>query len=162
MKYLNSFKAGSKVRLVLVAFSLIFSSILWAQAGDDKAGDQAQSPEQNSPFKITKRSQFGCAEVEEVTTGGLASHEITLKPKKVERCLREKVGTRFHECKKLSIEEATADWYGVVTLDTDEGPVKFWFEEHGATSAGEAKRVMVWTWPDTDMKYMCAAISSKR
>lgn len=147
----------SKRGACLAAICLFLPAVLWAQDAD-----QAQGPEQSSPFTIKSRSQFGCAEVDEIKEGGLASHEITLDPRKVERCLREKVGTRFHECKKLRIEEATADWYGVVTLHTDEGPVKFWFEEHGDDTSADAKRVMVWTWPDTDKKYMCAAITSRR
>lgn len=133
-----------------------------AQADEGEDGGQAQNAETSSPFSIKSRSQFGCAEVDEIKIGGLASHEITVDPRKVERCLREKVGTRFHECKRLRIEEATADWYGVVTLDTKEGPVKFWFEEYDADGAGEAKKVMVWTWPDTEKKYICAAITSRR
>lgn len=129
-----------------------------AQSGSDSS---AIGVETSSPFTIKGRTQFGCAEVEEVTSGGLASHEITLNPSRVERCLREKVGSRFHDCKKLKIEDSTADWDGIVTLATEDGPVRFWFEEHGENAA-ELKRVMVWTWPDTDMKYMCAAISSRR
>lgn len=141
---------------------LFFPTMLFAQAGDGGGSAQAQGPETSSPFAIRKRSEFGCAEVDEVKAGALASHEITIDPRKVQRCLREKVGSRFHECKKLDIEEATADWHGVVTLKTVEGPVRFWIEEHGGNGAGEAKRIMVWTWPDTDMKYMCASKTSRR
>lgn len=153
--------AGLSLRLSLAVLFLALPLMLVAQDGDTAASDEAQQPQTSSPFKISKKTEFGCAEVDEVKSGGLASHEITVDPRRVERCLREKVGSRFHECKKLRIEEATADWHGVVTLATDEGPVKFWFEEHGE-NAEEAKRVMVWTWPDTDKKYMCAAISSRR
>ncbi|MDX1556766.1 MAG: hypothetical protein R3212_12115 [Xanthomonadales bacterium] len=157
----NSTRAGTSLRLLLTMFLLAVPVLLFAQDEDGDASGQAQTPQTSSPFKITKKSEFGCAEVDEVRSGGLASHEITINPRRVERCLREKVGTRFHECKKLKIEEATADWHGIVTIATEEGPVKFWFEEHGENSA-EAKRVMVWTWPDTDKKYMCAAITSRR
>lgn len=162
MNQLKKCNAARRWRFSLAISWLFLPIILSAQDNETASADQAQGPEQTSPFKISKRSQFGCAEVDEVRSGGLASHEITVDPRKVERCLREKVGSRFHECKRLRIEEATADWYGVVTLDTDEGPVKFWFEEHGENGSAEAKRVMVWTWPDNDKKYMCAAISSRR
>lgn len=159
---MNRLNAGLKIRLFVVMSCLLLPTIVFAQASDGEETNQAQSLEQRSPFTIKKRSEFGCAEVDEIKSGALASHEITVDPRKVERCLREKVGTRFHECKRLKIEEATADWHGVVTIDTEEGPVRFWFEEYGDQSAGEAKKVMVWTWPDTDKKYMCAAITSRR
>jgi len=161
MKQMSRFNASSKVRFPLVIFCLLFPAILFAQAGDGEEKNPAQEPEQSSPFKITKKSEFACAEVNEVVIGGLASHEITVDPKRVERCLLKKVGSRLHECKKLRIEKATADWYGVVTLETEDGPVKFWFEELGENAA-ETKRIMVFTWPDTDKKYVCAAFSSKR
>jgi hypothetical protein len=153
---------SSKVRTILVMFVLLSPTTLLAQTDEGEENAQAQNAESSSPFSIKSRSQFGCAEVDEIKIGGLASHEITVDPRKVERCLREKVGTRFHECKRLRIEEATADWYGVVTLDTKEGPVKFWFEEYDDDAAGDPKKVMVWTWPDTEKKYICAAITSRR
>lgn len=156
MKTLNKSKTAWVVLTTLALF-LFAPAVVLAQDSES-----ASQPQTSSPFSIKSKSQFGCAEVDEVKTGGLASHEITVDPRKVERCLREKVGTRFHECKKLKIVEATADWNGIVTIDTDEGPVKFWFEDHGTNGSGEAKRVMVWSWPDTEKLYMCAAISSKR
>ncbi len=155
-------EAGTKAGFWLVLSCLLFPTILVAQAGDGSGSDQARGPETSSPFVIKKRSEYGCAEVDDVKIGGIASHEITVNPRMVERCLREKVGSRFHECKKLDIEEATADWHGVVTLDTEEGPVRFWVEEHASDGSGSAKRVMVWTWPDTDKKYMCAGKTSRR
>lgn len=151
---------GAKAFFLSACVALMLPAVSWAQEGEGE--DKAQGPEQRSPFSIKSRSEFGCAEVDEVKSGALASHEITVDPRRVERCVREKVGSRYHECKRLKIEEATADWYGIVTLDTEEGPVKFWFEEFGDQSGGEAKKVMVWSWPDTDKKYMCAAITSRR
>lgn len=155
---LACFKRG----FLLALTCLLCPGISFAQAGDTGASAEPSGPETSSPFVIRKRSEYGCAEVDEVKSGALASHEITVNPRKVERCVREKVGSRFHECKKLDIEEATADWHGVVTLETGEGPVRFWIEEHGADGSGELKRIMVWTWPDTDKKYMCAGKSSRR
>lgn len=154
--------SGRSGRLVTAAACLFIAASVNAESTDPDAASQDEAAQQSSPFVIKKKSEFGCAEVDEVRIGGQASHEITVDPRKVERCVREKVGTRFHECKKLRIEEATADWYGVVTLDTEEGPVKFWFEDHGGESSAETKRIMVWTWPDTEKKYMCAAITSRR
>jgi hypothetical protein len=161
MKPLRKLSSGLKVFCLMVHSCLLLPVILYAQDSESEGADQAQDQKTSSPFAIKSKSRFGCAEVDEVQTGALASHEITVDPRKVERCLREKVGSRFHECKKLKIIESTADWNGIVTLDTEEGPVRFWFEEHGQESE-EIKRVMVWTWPDTDKKYMCAGISSKR
>ena len=155
MKQPNRYSAFSLwICLLLTAFMLT-PALAMAQ---DESGN---GPQTSSPFSIKSKNVFGCAEVEEVTIGGLASHEITVDPRRVERCLREKVGTRFHECKKLKIQEATADWNGIVTIATDEGPVKFWFEEHGE-KGDELKRIMVWSWPDTDKKYVCAAITGRR
>lgn len=142
---------------VLLALVMLSPMSIFAQDGDGSS-----QPQTSSPFAIKSKSQFGCAEVDEVKAGGLASHEITVDPRRVERCLREKVGSRFHECKKMKIVESTADWNGIVTIDTEDGPVKFWFEDHGQNGSGEAKRVMVWSFPDTEKLYMCAAISSKR
>lgn len=154
-------KSGAPITALFLLVCILASGAAVAQSGADSSSGDMEGVETSSPFAIKGRTQFGCAEVEEVTSGGLASHEITLNTTRVERCLREKVGSRFHECKKLKIQDSTADWSGVVTLATEDGPVKFWFEEHGEKS-DEVKRVMVWTWPDTDMKYMCAAISSRR
>lgn len=143
------------ITTLFLASALLVPGVVLAQ-------DSAENgPQTSSPFAIKSKNVFGCAEVEDVTIGGLASHEITVDPRRVERCLREKVGTRFHECKKMKIEEATADWNGIVTIATDEGPVKFWFEEHGE-EGDELKRVMVWDFPDNDYKYMCAAITGRR
>jgi len=159
---MNKLNSGSKRRFFGVISCLLVPTMVFAQASDGAESNQAQSPEQSSPYSIKTKSQFGCAEVDEIKSGALASHEITVDPRKVERCLREKVGSRFHECKRLKIDEATADWHGIVTLDTEEGPVRFWFEEYGDQSAGEVKKVMVWSWPDTEKKYICAAITSRR
>lgn len=154
-------QSSSSANLSIAGFSLVILCLalpgaLSAQTGDGDSGGQAQDSGGSSPFVIKKRSEFGCAEVEDIKSGGLASHEISVDPRKVERCVREKVGSRFHECKRLSIEEATSDSNGIVTFKTEEGPVQFWIEEDGG------KRVMVWTWPDSDMKYMCAGKSSRR
>lgn len=162
MKQSKRVNALHKAPPLLVTFCLLFPVTLFAQAGDSQETDQAQGPEQSSPFSIKSKSQFGCAELDEVKAGGLGSHEITVSPNRVERCLFKKVGSRYHECKKLGIDNATADWHGVVTLDTEEGPVRFWFEEHGSTAPGEEKKVMVWSWPDTDKKYACAPYTSRR
>ena len=151
----------NKLKTAFFGACLLAMALLVAPTLASAQDEQSSQPQTSSPFSIKSKSVFGCAEVEDVTIGGLASHEITVDPRRVERCLREKVGTRFHECKKLKIEEATADWNGIVTLATPEGPVKFWFEEHGE-EGDELKRIMVWSWPDNDYKYMCAAITGRR
>jgi hypothetical protein len=136
--------------------------VLYAQASGSKSTILGQRPATSSPFKISTRSQFHCSEVNEPVIGGLATHEITVDPKRVERCLLKKVGSRLNECKKLKIESATADQNGIVMLDTREGPVRFSYQQLGSDADGEPRMVLVWTWPDTDKKYLCTAFSSKR
>jgi len=150
------FSAGSNVRLLLVLFCFFFPMVLYAQASASLGSDG------RTPFKISKKSQFHCSEVDEPVIGGLASHEITVDPKKVERCLLKKVGSRLNECKKLRIENATTGTNGIVRLDTEEGPVQFSFQQLGKDADGEPRMVLVWTWPDSDWKYLCTAFSSKR
>jgi hypothetical protein len=162
MKQINSFDAGSKARLLMVTSCFLFSTVLCAQASESESAKPASGAETNSLFKISRKSEFHCAEVDEPVAGGLASHEITVDPKRVERCLLKKVGSRLNECKKLKIESATADQNGLVTLATDEGPVRFSFQQLGSNADGEPRMVLVWTWPDTDKKYVCTAFSSKR
>lgn len=160
---IHSRKASAVGKKSLLAALICLSLPLSLKAQTDDAGpaSQDQGPETSSHFEIKTKKQFVCAEVDEVTAGGLATHEITLDPRRVQRCLLKKVGSRYHECKKLKIEDSTADWYGVVTLDTKDGPVQFKFEDVGENSS-EAKRVMVWTWPDTDEKYVCAMFTGRR
>jgi hypothetical protein len=162
MKQMRRFKAGSKVRFLLVMFCFLFPMILSAKASTDESAIPAQVRETSSPFKITRRSQFHCSEVDEPVIGGTASHEITVDPKMVKRCLLKKVGSRLNECKKLRIESATTDRSGVVTLDTNEEPVRFTFQQLGSDADGEPRMVLVWTWPDTDKKYLCTAFNSLR
>jgi hypothetical protein len=161
MNLFSNLNAISKMCSFVAVICLVIPTILSAQDSDGDSKRPPEGADMSSPFKITKKSEFACAEVNEVVIGGLASHEITVDPKRVERCNFKKVGSRLHDCKKLKIKNATADWYGVVTLDTDGGPVKFTFQELG-DDAGDKKRVMVWTWPDSDKKYVCTAITSRR
>lgn len=162
MNQMSRFSAGSKVRLLSVIFCSLFPMVLYAQASDSASTILGQRPETSSPFNISSKSQFHCSEVDEPVIGSLATHEITIDPKRVERCLLKKVGSRLNECKKLKIESATADQNGIVTLDTDEGPIHFSFQQLGSNADGEPRMVLVWTWPDTDKKYLCTAFSSKR
>jgi hypothetical protein len=136
--------------------------ILYAQPSDTQLLVPTLGVETNSTFKISNRSQFHCSEVDEPVIGSLTSHEIVVTPKRVERCLLKKVGSRLNECKKLKIESATVDRYGAVTLDTKEGSVRFSYQQLGNDANGEPRMVLVWTWPDTDKKYMCTAFSSER
>ena len=161
MSHSRRTNAIRKQGLAAAVFCLLVPMLVNAQNGASQDANQEQGPETSSPFEIKSKQEFVCAEVDEVTAGGLASHEIILDPRRVQRCLLKKVGSRFHECKKLKIENATADWYGVVTLDTKDGPVQFRFEDIGESSS-EAKRVMVWNWPDKDEKYVCAAFTGRR
>ena len=100
MNQLNRSDAGLKMCVLLVIFCLLFPVISFAQ-DDGEETVKGQGPETSSPYTIRSRSQFACAEVKEIKSGGLASHEITVSPKRVERCVLQKVGTRFHECLKL-------------------------------------------------------------
>jgi hypothetical protein len=161
MRQMSNFSAGSNVRFLLI-FCFLFPAVLFAQTGAGNPDLPTRAPEKGSPFKISSKSQFHCSEVDEPVIGGLASHEITVDPKRVERCLLKKVGSRLNECKKLKIESATTDSKGIVTLATEEGPVRFSFQQLGSNADGEPRMVLVWTWPDTDKKYLCTAFSSKR
>jgi len=161
MKQKSRFSVGSNIRLLWVACFLV-PTVLSAQAGESKSTIPAQGSKTSSPFNISSKSQFHCSEVDEPVIGAVATHEITIDPNRVERCLLKKVGSRLNECKKLKIEQATADWNGIVTLDTDEGPVRFSYQQLGSSADGEPWMVLVWTWPDTDKKYLCTAFSSRR
>ena len=77
------------------------------------------------------------------------------------------VGTRLHECKKYSYKNSTVDERGVVSIETDDGPVQFWFDEEtfitGKKDAtklteGAGKGTLTFTWPDKNKKYLCAAM----
>jgi hypothetical protein len=161
MKQMRRFGAGSNVRLLLIS-CILFPTVLCAQTSAGKSELPTRAVDTGSPFKISSKSQFHCSEVDEPVIGGLASHEITVDPKRVERCLLKKVGSRLNECKKLKIESATSDQNGIVTFATDEGPVRFSFQQLGSNADGEPRMVLVWTWPDTDKMYVCTAFSSNR
>lgn len=162
MKQTGRMSTGPKVRLLAAMLCIFFSMVLYAGVDDRESPVRAQSPGTVSPFKISSKSQFHCSEVDEPVIGSLATHEMTVDPKRVERCLLKKAGSRLNQCKKLKIENATADWKGIVTLDTEEGPVRFSFQQLGSDADGNPRMVLVWTWPDTDKKYLCTAFSSKR
>jgi len=161
MKQMSRFSAGSNARLLLI-FYCFFPMVLSAQTSAGKSDLPTRAAETGSPFKISTKSQFHCSEVDQPTIGSLASHEITVDPKRVERCILKKVGSRLNECKKLKIESATVDSNGIVTLATEEGSVRFSFQQLGSSADGEPRMVLVWTWPDTDKKYLCTAFSSRR
>ena len=103
MKQIIKFSAGSEVGRLLIIFSFLFVMVLPAQASGSESAIPAQSRTTSSPFKISTKSQFHCSEVDEPVIGGLATHEITVEPKRVERCLLKKVGSRLNECKKLKM-----------------------------------------------------------
>jgi hypothetical protein len=152
MKQMSRLGKGSRERLLMVGFCCLFPAVLCANV----------SEKTNSPFKIDRKSEFHCAEVDEPVIGSPVSHEITVEPTRVERCEYKQVGSRLNECNKLKIENATADQYGLVTLDTNKGPVRFSAQELQSNDGGKPWRVLVWTWPDTDKQYLCTAYSSRR
>jgi len=162
MKQIIRFGAGSKVGRLLIMIFFLFPMVLPVWAGGSDTAIPTQDSKLSSPFKINTKSQFHCSEVNEPVIGGLATHEIKVEPKRVERCLLKKVGSRLNECKKLKIENATTDLRGTVNLDTEEGPVRFSYQQLGSDAEGDPRMVLVWTWPDTDKKYLCTAFSSKR
>lgn len=162
MIHMNSLGAGSKVWLLTVTFCFLFPTVLCAQTSGSDSANSSKGQNTSSPFKISRKSEFHCAEVDEPAIGSPVSHEISVDPKRVERCLYKQVGSRLNECKKLKISDATADQNGLVTLDTKEGPVQFSFQQLGSNSNGDPRMVLIWTWPDTDKKYLCTAFSSKR
>jgi len=162
MRQMRESGASSKVWLLAVTFCFLFPTILYAQASGNESANAAKGQNTSSPFKISRKSEFHCAEVDEPAIGSPISHEITVDPKRVERCLYKQVGSRLNQCKKLKISNATADQNGLVTLDTEDGPVQFSFQQLGSNSNGDPRMVLIWTWPDTDKKYLCTAFSSKR
>ena len=144
----------SQLRFLLVSFCFLSPTANFANVSDD---DRI-----STPFKIDRKSEFHCAEVDEPVIGSAVSHEITVEPKRVERCEYKQLGSRLNECKKLKIENATADQYGLVTLDTNNGPVRFSAQELRSNNGEKPWRVLVWTWPDTEKQYLCTAYSSRR
>ena len=162
MKQLNRFDTGSKVCFLVVILGFLFPTVLCAQASDSVSAVPTVSQPMSSPFKINRKSEFHCSEVDEPVIGSPVSHEITVAPTRVERCEYKQVGSRLNECKKLKIENATANQNGLVTLDTNKGPVQFSAQELRSDDGGKPWRVLVWTWPDTDKQYLCTAYSSRR
>lgn len=154
MNQISSFGTVSRVSLLLGMCCFLFSALSFANVSD--------SDKTSSPFKIDRKSEFHCSEVDEPVIGSPVSHEITVAPKRVERCEYKQVGSRLNECKKLKIENATADQFGLVTLDTNKGPVRFSVQELQSNDGGKPWRVLVWTWPDTNKQYLCTAYSSRR
>lgn len=159
VRKMRRISVNTTMRFLLVMFCFNFPIALYAQAGDSAT---ATGQENRLPFNISSRSQFHCSEVDEPVIGSLASHEIVVDPKMVERCLLKKVGSRLNECEKFRIEDATRSPSGIVTLDTDGGPVRFSFQQLGSSADGTPRMVLVWTWPGTEKKYLCTAHSSKR
>ena len=152
MKHMSRFAGGLNVHFLVVMFCFFFPAVLFANVSDKT----------NSPFKISKKNEFHCAEVDKPVIGSPVSHEITVDPKRVERCDYKQIGSRLNDCEKLKIENSTVDQYGLVTLDTEKGPVRFSSQELQSKDGRKSRRVLVWTWPDTDMQYLCTAYSSKR
>lgn len=152
MIQMSRFGTGSRVRFLMVMFCFLFPAVLCANVSDNTS----------SPFKIDRKSEFHCAEADEPVIGGAVSHEITVEPTRVKRCEYKQVGSRLNECSKLKIENATADQNGLVTLDTNKGPVRFSAQELQSKDGGKPWRVLVWKWPDTDKLYLCTAYSSRR
>jgi len=162
MKQMSKFGTGSRVCFLMVGFCFLFPTALYAEESYSESSTTSNSQNTSSPFKISKKSEFHCAEVDNPVIGSPVSHEITVDPKRVERCLYKQLGSRLNECKKLKIENASVDEMGLVTLDTDNGPVRFSAQDVRSSEKEEPRIALVWTWPDTDMKYLCTALSSRR
>jgi hypothetical protein len=151
---------------VSILLCFLMPAIAWSQSGNANEAEEAESTDTRRTFAIKNRSQFACAEVGMDRTGGQTSHEINLAPRKIERCLLTKVGSRLHECVKYRFRKATVDDMGVVNIETDDGPVKFWFDEETRISSaggskvaeGTGKGTLTFTWPDSSQKYLCAAM----
>ena len=162
MKQMNKFGTGSRVCFLMVMFCFLFPTVLYAEESYSESSITSNGQNTSSPFKISKKSEFHCAEVDNPVIGSPVSHEITVDPKRVERCLYKQLGSRLNECKKLKIENASVDQMGLVTLDTENGPVRFSAQDVRSSEKEEPRIALVWTWPDTDMKYLCTALSSRR
>ena len=162
MKQMSNFGTGSRVCFLMVVFCFLFPAVLSAEESYSESSITSNSQNTSSPFKISKKSKFHCAEVDKPVIGSPISHEITVDSKRVGRCNYKQLGSRLNECNKLKIENATVDQIGLVTLDTKKGAVRFSVQDIRSTEEGNPRRVLVWTWPDTDMKYLCTALSSRR
>jgi len=143
---------------------LLLPSIVAAETVENEDADQPQNSAIVRTFTINDRSELACAEVAPHRKGGTVTHEIIMSPKRIERCLLLKVGTRLHECLDLKIRKATVDEHNVVTIATSEGDVKFWIDEEASLSSadgtqiaasGDSKGTLTFTWPDNDRKYLC-------
>ena len=158
MKQRSSLEVMSKLHSTAILLCLAVPGLIFAAADPEpeEKGPAAEQPPPTQTFAIRERNEFACAEVAPDRKGGQVSHEIILSPRSIERCLLVKVGSRLHECIDLKIEKATVDPTGVVTIDTDQGAVNFWFEEAARVNTAEEKGTLVFTWPDNDRKYLCA------
>lgn len=156
-----------KLRLLAILLCLPMPLFVAAQSeeGDDAETGEPQELQARRPFLIKTTSQFACAEVAEDRTGGLASHDITLGPQRIERCLLQKVGTRLHECEKFKVGKATVDLLGIIRVETETGEVEMWFDKGASISSTKDSRIaatvegkgsLIFTFPDNEMKYICA------
>jgi hypothetical protein len=160
----NAF-AGSLTACLVALLVVLMPSLLMAQTIKEHEAKQAEAAER--PFRVKNRTQFACAEVASSRNGGSVSHEINLGPNRVERCELIKVGTRLHECKKYKFRNSTVNERGIVSLETEDGPVQFWFDEEARITATEESKVtegagkgsLTFIWPDEKhFKYLCAAM----
>ena len=163
---MNMLLGRSKLCLTVFLVGVLMPTIVMASTIKDLEAQLAQDAATERPFPIKSRSQFACAEVATGRNGGQVSHEINLAPNKIERCELIKVGSRLHECKKYRFRNSTVNGRGVVSIDTEDGPLQFWFDqearitasEESKITAGTGKGTLTFIWPDKNRKYLCAAM----
>lgn len=153
---------GLALLLGVLAPAVSFAGVI-----SDHESGLADDESIDRPFAIQSRTQFACAEVGMSQNGGATTHEINLTPRQVERCELVKVGSRLHDCKKYRFKKSTVDDRGVVSINTEDGPVQFWFDEEARITGqannakikeGSGKGTLTFTWPDKNKKYLCAAM----
>lgn len=167
MRWKNTFGGQLQRSGLAILMGTFVSATAFAGVISDHESSLTDDEVTERPFKIENRAQFACAEVSMSQTGGTTSHEINLGPKRVERCELVKVGTRLHECRKYKFKKSTVDDRGVVSIETVDGPVQFWYDEETRVTGmknttqlkeGSGRGTLTFTWPDKSKKYLCAAM----
>jgi hypothetical protein len=166
MLQMNMVVGRLKLCLVAFVFCAVMPTVVLANSIKEHEANQAQDPGKEKPYQIKNRSQFACAEIATGQKTGSLSHEINLTPNKIERCDLVKVGSRLHGCKKYRFKQPTIDESGVVSIDTEDGPLQFWLNQNATVTSAEESKIteggeegtLMFLWPDEHKNYFCIAM----